>query len=77
MLLTNWRYAEKVGCNSIETSANYCTLAGITDYINTVQRKVNWITVLQERIGGKDKRGSQAEHGCVLLRRRQMLYLDI
>lgn len=34
-------HSEKVGCNSIETSANYCTLAGIMNYINTVQRKIN------------------------------------
>lgn len=34
-------HSKKVGYNSIETSTNYCTLAGIMDYINTVQRKIN------------------------------------
>lgn len=30
-----------------------------------------------EKDWGEDKRGSQAEHDCVLLRKRQMLYLDV
>lgn len=34
-------HTRKVRCNSIETSANYCTLAAIISDINTVQRKIN------------------------------------
>lgn len=34
-------HSEKVECNSVGTRANYRTLAGIMDYRNTVQRKIN------------------------------------